>query len=119
MPSGPISLVFANYGWAYLRGVAILSFALVFPLIVLGTIATFFVGVNVGDDAWRAIWLGIAAVELTLLALAAIQWKRAWVLTRDHPNRRRLAGVSLVGATVFLGAVAVFIMLNIGNTCEC
>jgi len=109
----------ATYGWAYLRGVAILAVALFLPLIVIGTIGTFFVGVKVGQNAWRGIWAGLAAAELMLLAAAAVQWKRAWALTLHHPRRHLLAGFSLMLAAVFLGAIVIVIVLNIRNNCEC
>lgn len=108
-----------TYLEAYLRGIGLLILALFFPLIVMITIASVFVGVNVSADVWRVIWIGTAAAELALLALAAFQWKRAWALTLNHPNRRSIAGFLVALAVVLLAGVVVFIAVNINDTCGC
>jgi hypothetical protein len=109
----------AKHVSAYLRGVALLILALLFPLIVIIMIANFFVARYPGTNAWRMIWAGVAAVELTFLASAAVQWKRAWDLTVNRPGRRRLAVILVVLAVVLLGGVVVLIAANIRNTCDC
>jgi hypothetical protein len=107
------------YCWAYLRGVGLLLFALLLPLIIMGTYAAFFARANVGETTWRLVLVATAAVELTLLALAAIEWRHAWVLMVDQPNRVRIAGLLVALSGVLFGGVIALIAMNLRSTCSC
>jgi uncharacterized membrane protein len=107
------------YGWAYVRGLGLLLLALLLPLIIMGAYAAFFARAHVSEATWRLVLVAAAAVELALLALAAIQWKHAWALMLDQRNRGLIAGFLVALSAVLLGGVVALIAMNLTNTCSC
>ena len=105
-----------NYLVPFFRGVALLVAALLFPVLVFVVFAPSFLGGSVSDPTAWILWV-IGVGEPALLAIAAVQWRRAWALSHDQPRRMLLVAVSVSAAVLVLARVVVFILSNLRTNC--